>query len=278
LLRLGAILAFAVATMGRAAAGPPYLTDDPVPTDYGDLEVYEFATSIKDAGVSTETQGPSLEINWGALPNIQVSATIPYTFLSVPYKPAASIPQGLPGTTVSGFGDTEIGLKYRFLQETANRPQISFYPSLDFPTGNKGNGIGNGRTWYRLPVWLQRSWGRWTTYGGGGYAFNDAPGMTNFGFAGCLVQRDLSTAVSVGGELYYEGPQFQGDRHSLFYNAGAYVTIYGGLGILFSAGHTFNGDDQSVAYVALGWMGSLHKGAALARTLAPLSVSSTLLR
>src|SRR5579862_7648949 len=188
----------------RAVAGPPYLTDDPVPTDYGDFEIYGFAVADKDAGVATETQAPALEINWGGLRNIQISATFTYDFLSIPSHPNGALPQGTPGRTVSGYGDTEFGVKYRFLQETANRPQISFYPSIEIPTGNSQNGIGNGRVWYRLPVWAQKSWGRWTTYGGGGYAFNNAPGTTNFPFGGGLIQRDLSHNVSIGGELYYQ--------------------------------------------------------------------------
>jgi hypothetical protein len=39
-------------------------------------------------------------------------------------------------------------------------------------------------------------------------------------FAGWLVQRDLSENILVGAELYYEGPQFAGDRYSTFYDAG----------------------------------------------------------
>lgn len=273
---LGALLALCLvagsllATNARAVAGPPYLTDDPVPTDYDGLEIYEFATTTKDAGVATETQAPSIEINWGAARNIQISGTFTYNFLSVPSHPSDVVPQGMPGTTVSGYGDTEFGVKYRFLQEAPRRPQISFYPSIEIPTGNSQNGIGNGRVWYRLPVWAQKSWGRWTTYGGGGYALNNAPGTTNFGFGGALLERDLSDNVSVGGELYYQGPQFQGDRYSMFYNGGSYITLDKGFGILFSIGHTFSGDNQSVAYVALGWSGLIHnKTAGLLNTLAP---------
>lgn len=254
------VLLLLLVTMSRAVAGPPYLTDDPVPADYRGYETYLFVTTEENAGVSTETDVPALEFNWGPLRNVQASITIPYTFLSVQSSPASLVPQGTPGMTVSGLGDAQLGVKYRFVQETPDRPQIAFYPSVEVPTGNKGNGIGNGRTWYRFPVWLQKSWGKWTTYGGGGYAVNTAPGQTSFPFAGWLLQRDFSAAVSVGGELYYEGPQFVGDRHSTFYNFGSYVALSDGFGILFSLGHTFSGDNASVGYFALGWTGLFHKG------------------
>lgn len=244
-----------LATIAPASAGPPFLTDDPVPADYHGYETYVFVTTQKNAGVSTETQAPALEFNWGPLRNVQASITLPYTFLAVPSSPTSVVPQGIPGTTVSGLGDTQLGLKYRFVQETAGGPQIAFYPSIEIPTGNNDNGIGNGRTWYRFPIWLQKSWGKWTTYGGGGYAVNTASDQKNFPFAGWLVERDLSPAVSVGGELYYQGPQYTGDQHSTFYNLGSNITLSDGFGLFFSLGHTLSGDNASVAYFALGWTG-----------------------
>jgi hypothetical protein len=253
---------FALATTARALAGPPFLADDPVPTEYQHYELYAFVTTDKNAGISTATNGPAIEFNWGALPNVQVSASLPYVFLSVPSISTPAMPQSVPGTTVSGLGDTEFGVKYRFLQETTGHPQVSFYPSAEFPTGNKANGIGNGRTWYRFPLWVQKSWDRWTTYGGGRYAINPAPGATNFWYGGWLVQRAFSENVTVGTEIYYEGPQFAGDRWSTLYNAGSYISLTKNFGILFSIGHSISGDNQSVAYFALGWNGALGRRAA----------------
>jgi hypothetical protein len=259
-ISLLALLAASAAT-ARAVAGPPFLTDDPVPAPYHGYEAYALIDADKNAGSSTTTQGPAIEFNWGPLHNVQLSVTVPYTFLSVPANPAPPLPQGIPGTTVSGFGDIEFGLKYRFLQKTAGRPQIAFYPSVELPTGNFGDGIGNGRAWWRFPVWLQKSWGDWTTYGGGGYAVNRAPGQSNFPFAGWLMQRDLGGESLVGAELYYQGPQFAGDRWSTFYNVGSEIGLSKEFSILFSIGHTVSGDNQTVGYFALGWTGRFHKGA-----------------
>jgi hypothetical protein len=137
------------------------------------------------------------------------------------------------------------------------------------PTDYKGNGIGNGRTWYRLPLWILKSSGRWTTYGGGGYAVNAAPGATNYSFGGWLVERDFSESVTIGAELYSQGAQFVGDKWSTFYNAGSYISLTKQFGILFSIGHTFSGDNQSVAYFALGWNGALHRNAPPLDSFAP---------
>ena len=107
-------LLFVGATVARAVAGPPFLTDDPVPTEYQHYELYAFATLDKNAGTSTTTTAPAVEFNYGALRNVQVSISVPYTFLSVPSAPAQITPDSLAGTTVSGAGDTELGIKLRF--------------------------------------------------------------------------------------------------------------------------------------------------------------------
>jgi hypothetical protein len=44
------VVVFAMATAAPALAGPPFLTDDPVPTDYQHYEEYAFTTLDKNAG------------------------------------------------------------------------------------------------------------------------------------------------------------------------------------------------------------------------------------
>src|ERR1035441_4789645 len=65
---------FSVST--AALAGPPFQTDDPQPIDFRNYEFYTFATSDGTA-VETDTFGPALEFNWGALPNVHLHIIIP---------------------------------------------------------------------------------------------------------------------------------------------------------------------------------------------------------
>lgn len=58
-----------------------------------------------------------------------------------------------------GVGDVEVGAKYRFVRETARRPQVGVFPMLELPTGDASRGLGNGQLCARLPVWLQKSAG-----------------------------------------------------------------------------------------------------------------------
>ena len=39
-----------------------------------------------------------------------------------------------PGPTTYGLGDTEIGMKYRFIHETDTTPQVGTFPIMHIPT------------------------------------------------------------------------------------------------------------------------------------------------
>ena len=105
--------------------------------------------------------------------------------------------------TTYGYGDTELGAKYRFIQETNWIPQVGTFPLIELPTGNDERSLGTGKTQLFLPLWLQKSWGPWTTYGGGGYWFNPGEGNKDWVYTGWLLQRDLSKWVTFGGEIFY---------------------------------------------------------------------------
>ena len=160
-------------TLARGLAGPPFLTDDPEPVDYQHWETYVFATGIHGPGSAYSINGPAVEMNYGVLPDTQLHLIVPTTFVGGGGVPSAS-----------GLGDTELGVKYRFRHETNGWPQIGVFPLVELPTGDSGRGLGNGRAWFRLPLWLQKSWGPWTSYGGGGAALNSAPGMRDYPFGG----------------------------------------------------------------------------------------------
>ena len=105
------------------------------------------------------------EVNYGAISNLQLHLIAP---------PEFSAPSG--AATHYGYGDTELGVKYRFVQETTYCPQIGVFPLLEAPTGDEKTGLGTGHLQAFLPVWLQKSFGQWLTYGGGGYWINPGTG------------------------------------------------------------------------------------------------------
>ena len=220
----------------KAMAGPPFQTDDPEPVEFHHYEAYVF-TIVDHARNSTFAQLPAAEFNWGAVPNLQVHLIIPGAYLS---------PDGF-----YGIGDMEIGIKYRFIQENANRPQVGVFPLLELPTGSRQLGLGNGQLWARLPAWAQKTFGPWTTYGGAGYQINHAPGMKDSLFAGWLLQRQISKQFTLGAEAYYQASQMVGSRETTFVDAGGYYNFRKDFSLLFMAGHTVAGERHTVGYLGL---------------------------
>ncbi|HYM74436.1 MAG TPA: transporter [Candidatus Dormibacteraeota bacterium] len=231
-----AVLLLAFVACPRAYAGPPFQTDDPEPVGFRHYEAYLFGTFDRAAG-STFSQLPAMEFNWGAAPNLQVHMILPGAYLSA--------------NGAYGMGDAEFGLKYRFVQEGANRPEVGVFPLLELPSGNNRLGLGSGQVWARLPIWAQKSFGPWTTYGGIGYQINHAAGMKDSVFAGWLLQRQITKRLTLGGEGYHQGAQIFGGRQSTFVDAGGYYNFRQNLSLLFMLGHTVSGERHKVGYLGL---------------------------
>jgi len=233
-------------------AGPPFQTDDPEPVGYQHFEAYVFST-YDGTKSGSATQGPAYEMNWGVVPDVQLHLVIPA---------AASIPKDGPSSF--GIGDTEVGVKFRFIHETKHRPEFGIFPFAELPTGSASAGLGNGRTWYRLPLWVQKSAGPWTTYGGGGAVLNWAQGMRNYPFGGWLLQRDFGKKWTLGGEVFAhgaEGEAVASTRSSTLIDFGGYYYIRKpGFQVLFMGGHSVAGQPETIAYVGLYWTWRAEKG------------------
>ena len=91
-----------------ATAGPPFQTDDPEPVPYQHFEFYTFSIGTAVRG-DTQGEAPAWEFNYGLIPKGQFHIIVPVAFDS---------PTGGPAQT--GFGDTELGFKYRFIDEDKN--------------------------------------------------------------------------------------------------------------------------------------------------------------
>jgi hypothetical protein len=121
------------------------------------------------------------------------------------------------------------------------------------PAGDAARGLGNGRAWFELPLWLQKSRGPWTTYGGGGAALNSAPGRRDYGFAGWLLQRDFGEQLTLGGEIFAQGRDADNDRGFIALNFGGSCKLTEHFSLLASAGHSVAGEAHTLWYFALGW-------------------------
>jgi hypothetical protein len=248
------LMAFLISA-GAAFAGPPFQTDDPEPIDYRHFEFYTFG-SADGTGVEFDSVGPAMEFNWGALPNVHLHVIIPLAQIFPSNNPFYA-PSGT-GPTAVGVGDIETGIKLRFIQESKHRPMVGTFTMVEWPSGNADKGLGVGKTWYKLPLWVQKSFGPWTTYGGGGeQIMSGAAGYRNFPYAGWLVQRDIGKKLTLGSEVFYhsnEGLAAAQTRPATLLDVGGYYKFKDpGFQLLFAYGHTIVGQPENYAYLGLYW-------------------------
>ncbi|MBS0271046.1 MAG: transporter [Proteobacteria bacterium] len=219
-----------------------FITEDPVPIEY---EHYEINPCISETKVKKfkVSQLPAAEMNVGVYPEFQAHLISGALFVAPPNSPDAY-----------GYEDTEIGLKYRFIQETDTFPQVGFYPKLTLPSGDAKLGTGVGGMTESVPLWFLKSWGSWKLSGGGGYTFSQAPHTFNFPFGGLLLQRGITEALTLGGELYSQGKSFPNYRSTLIFTYGGNYNFTKEFGILFSVGHSIAGERVLTGYIGLDWV------------------------
>jgi hypothetical protein len=235
-------------------AGPPFQTDDPAPIDFRHYELYAFATS-DGTPIETDAAGPAMEFNWGALPNVHLHIIVPLAAIFPANKPQFA-PAGI-GPNAYGLGDIETGIKFRFIQEGKHRPMVGTFPMFELPSGSALRDLGVGKVRYRLPLWAQKSFGPWTTYGGAGETVVPQTGYRNFTYGGWLLQRDIGKKLTLGTEVFSHGAEGlampQTKAATLVDVGGYYYVRNPGFQLLFCYGHSVAGQTENYAYVGLYW-------------------------
>ena len=220
-------------------AGPPFVTDDPEPVDYQHWEFY-IASQDSQLGGDWSGTAPHFEINYGVAPDLQLHLIAPLGYDSPP-----------TGAAHYGLADIEIGAKFRFIQENNWLPQVGVFPLLELPTGSANDALGNGHLQAFLPVWLQKTWGSWTVYGGGGYGINSFSGYQNWGFFGAVLQKQVLPNVLIGAEVFHQ-TVYQTDFPNVgtAFNIGMVIDFNENQHLLFSAGRSIEGPIGFQCYIA----------------------------
>lgn len=225
-----ALCALAGLLPAEAQAGPPFVTDDPQPTDLRKWEIYVFAALQHEPGATAHSGG--LDLNYGPLRDVQATVVLPLNHV--------------PGARVVP-GDVELAAKVKLLhQGSGGSPvDLAVFPRLFVPTAP-----GPHAARVLLPVWVQRSEGHWALFGGGGYMLNPGSGQRNYWQGGMVVTRDIGERVLLGVELYGQGADELGGRPLRGVNIGGAVKLGGPLSLLCSVGEGLN-RPQTIAYTAL---------------------------
>lgn len=200
------IVPFVLLIAGPAVAGPPYVTDDPQPTDEGHFEIYAFD---QGANVRGDTGGESgIDFNYGGAENLQLTAVLPMTY---------DAPSG--GPLVMGVGNIELAAKYKFLHQDDDGWDIAVFPRVFLPSASSR--VGQQHASFLLPFWAEKDWGDWSTFGGGGCALNNGDGAKDYCLTGWALTRKLTSDFTVGAEIYRQTASTRGGRDSTALGVGA---------------------------------------------------------
>ena len=206
-----------------AMAGPPYVTDDPEPTERRHWEIYNFVAGSRVAGDTAGEAG--FDFNYGAAKDVQATLVIPLAY------------DDARGGTHSGMGVVEAAAKFRLLRQEMNGVDLAVFPRVFVPTAPAR--FASLRTNVLLPIWLGRDFGPWSVFGGGGYQLNPGPDASNFWTGGLAVTRKLGERLRLGAEVTHrtadapDGRPFTGVNVGMTYKVSDHWSLLasGGPGI-----------------------------------------------
>jgi len=227
-----------MATVTPALAGPPYLTDDPVPTETAHWEVYAF--SAAEGRHSLLDADAGLDLNYGPTKDVQLTATLPLSFSHDQQRGWRS-----------GTGDLELGVKYRFFNDEEHGISAAIFPRAILPTSSFAS---DEKARILLPLWIGKDFdGGTSIFGGGGYEINPGPDNLDFWQAAIALTHDVNDAWSVGAELTRQGADTAGGTAQTRAGVGSIVKLSDHNALLFSGGPTWS--DHRTGYRIYGALG-----------------------
>jgi hypothetical protein len=193
------------AGFGPAMAGPPYQSDDPQPTDYGHFEIYTFDRGAFGRSGSSSASG--LDFNYGAAPDLQLTAAVPFGYDAPSDGPSAF-----------GPGNVELAAKYRFIRQDTFGLDVSVFPRIFLPSPSQ---TGYPTASILLPIWIQKDWGPVSAFGGGGCQFSLHDVGRNFCLYGATITRQVLEKLQLGVEVFHQKSDGSGAPPSTTLGMGA---------------------------------------------------------
>jgi len=251
-------LAWIALIFGRTAqvfaqGGPPLLTDDPGTPGNRNWEINIAFTHFRSPG-EREIEAPLLDINYGLGDRIQLKYELPYLFDSdggAPYR--------------SGLGNSLIGVKWRFFQESEKGWNISTYPQLEVNNPffkSEPRGLVDRGPRFLLPLEITKVFGPIEVNFEGGYWFTQD--ASNERILGLAFGHQFTKRFEGLAEIY-DDVALGGTARSTTFDIGGRYEFHKGLLINFMAGRriigsgTVNGQPSFIGYVGLQVQLTRHK-------------------
>jgi hypothetical protein len=116
-------LAVLLTTQAHAQGGPPFRTDDPETPGNRHWEI-NFGWIGDRNPAAGAYQVPDFDINYGLGDCIQLKYEIPIAIEEIRPQPATSTAPAVPGSVISGLGESLLGIKWRFYEHHPHDPWL----------------------------------------------------------------------------------------------------------------------------------------------------------
>lgn len=225
------LLASCIALVGlptaRAQGGPPMLTDDPgTPGDkHWEINVASTFTHTRSGDQSLGL--PLLDINYGVGEHLQLKYEGPWL-----------VGRAAGDKATNGYGNPEIGVKWRFVDEEKSGVDVSTYPQLSFNNAaSSRRGLVDPGSTFLLPFEFHGKAGQleWNAEIGREFQSRESDEWL-YGFA---VGRELNEHFEFAVEIHGEG-KFATNDDQLIANLGGRLKLDEHRTLLCSAGRSLN--------------------------------------
>jgi hypothetical protein len=239
---IGFTLALAGTSLLHAEGSPPLITDDPGTPGPGHWEI--------NIGVSTERRPglkaaelPLFDLNYGIGETLQLKYEVPYLTESEAGQPR-----------VSGWGNSEVGVKWRFLDTGEGGRAMSVYPQLEFNnpgSSSDDRGLVEHGTAFLLPVQFEQGLGPVTLNLQLGREFRTDGDSWFYGVA---LSHQLQKKIEIGLELAGTAAA-KLERSQLTVNFGVVFEVSEKSSLMFSIGRELhNHEEPKATFVGyVGW-------------------------
>jgi hypothetical protein len=240
----GLLLLLTAAPALHAMGSPPLITDDPGTPGDGHWEINLGFSTEKRPGERV-SELPLIDLNYGIGDRLQLKYEIPY------------LRQSTDGTpSVSGLGNSEFGVKWRFYDAGEKGLAVSAYPQLEFnnpDSTSDDKGLVEHGTVFKLPFQFERELGPVTLIWQAGREFHSDGDAWFYGVSvGHAFTKELEIGVEVAGTA---AEHF--DRSQLTANLGVSYELSERTSVMLSLGRELHNHDEPKAtflgYVGVQW-------------------------
>jgi hypothetical protein len=217
---------------------PPMVSDDTDTPGPNNWEVNLTFTGDL-AGSERHFETPLLDLNYGVGDRVQLKYEVPYVF---DRRAEPDIGGGSSIVSAHGWGDSNVGVKWRFYDNTDTGLSFAVYPQIEFRTPWGSKAVSEGETTFILPLMMTREFEHASitadagveTHPGGGHSY----------FASFGVGKRLTDTVALLAEVAGNNLNVSSEEHVLI-NLGFRAKISETQSITGSLGHdVYAGGDQ----------------------------------